>query len=93
MSEAERYAAHCLGALQELADACRRWPESPLLERDHLGRFYGYSSRSKFPRCSLDPIDGGYRAVAARLRPLIDLAMKLPASLIFDMEQKLKQRT
>jgi RHH-type proline utilization regulon transcriptional repressor/proline dehydrogenase/delta 1-pyrroline-5-carboxylate dehydrogenase len=37
----------------------------------------------------LDPIDpeGSYRSVAVRLRPILDLAMRLPASLIFDMEQ------
>jgi RHH-type proline utilization regulon transcriptional repressor/proline dehydrogenase/delta 1-pyrroline-5-carboxylate dehydrogenase len=37
----------------------------------------------------LDPIDpdGSYELVAARLRPLVDLAQSLPAGLIFDMEQ------
>jgi RHH-type proline utilization regulon transcriptional repressor/proline dehydrogenase/delta 1-pyrroline-5-carboxylate dehydrogenase len=37
----------------------------------------------------LDPIDpdGSFESVARRLRPIIDLAMQAPASLIFDMEQ------
>jgi RHH-type proline utilization regulon transcriptional repressor/proline dehydrogenase/delta 1-pyrroline-5-carboxylate dehydrogenase len=37
----------------------------------------------------LDPIDpdGSYESVAARLRPVVDLAAALPAGLIFDMEQ------
>ena len=40
--------------------------------------------------CSqLDPADpaGSYRAVAGRLRSLLDIACSLPASIIFDMEQ------
>jgi RHH-type proline utilization regulon transcriptional repressor/proline dehydrogenase/delta 1-pyrroline-5-carboxylate dehydrogenase len=37
----------------------------------------------------LDPIDpeGSFQSVTTRLRPIVDAAMRLPASLIFDMEQ------
>ena len=89
--EADRYASHCLDAIQQLTDACRLWPESPLLEHDHLGPLPRVQLSIKVSALysQLDPIDpeGSYRAVAARLRPLLDRAITLPASLVFDMEQ------
>ena len=67
------------------------WPSIPLLERDHLGPIPRVQLSVKISALSphLDPIDpeGSYRSVAARLRPILDLAIRLPASLIFDMEQ------
>ena len=89
--EADRYRDHCLNALMELERATKTWPSNPLLERDHLGPLPRVQLSLKISALSsrLDPIDpeGSYASVAARLRPLVDLAQSLPAGLIFDMEQ------
>ncbi|HVG03270.1 MAG TPA: proline dehydrogenase family protein, partial [Nitrospira sp.] len=89
--EADRYRDHCLAALQQLGTACSSWPHVSLLEFDHLGPLPRVQLSIKISALysQLDPIDpeGGYRAIAARLRPLLDLASALPASIVFDMEQ------
>ena len=89
--EADRYRDRCVAALTSLAREAALWTSVPLLERDHLGPIPRVQLSLKISALSphLDPIDpeGSYRAVAARLRPILDLAMRLPASLIFDMEQ------
>ena len=89
--ESDLYRDHCLAALRELGQAAALWPAMPLLERDHLGPLPRVQLSLKISALSsqLDPIDpeGSFRSVAARLRPLLDLACALPASLIFDMEQ------
>lgn len=89
--EADRYRDRCLSALTLLAREAALWPSVPFLERDHLGPIPRVQLSLKISALSpdLDPIDpeGSYRAVAARLRPILDLAMRLPASVIFDMEQ------
>jgi RHH-type proline utilization regulon transcriptional repressor/proline dehydrogenase/delta 1-pyrroline-5-carboxylate dehydrogenase len=89
--EADRYRDRCLETLSLLAQVAALWPSLPLLERDHLGPIPRVQLSVKISALSphLDPIDpeGSYRSVAARLRPILDLAMRLPASLIFDMEQ------
>lgn len=89
--ESDRYRDQYLAALQDLGKATTEWPGSPLLERDHLGSLPRVQLSLKISALSsqLDPIDpeGSYESVAARLRPLLDLACRLPASLIFDMEQ------
>jgi len=89
--EADRYRDRCLEALTKLARVTSLWPSVPLLERDHLGPIPRVQLSLKISALSphLDPIDpeGSYCSVAARLRPILDLAMRLPASLIFDMEQ------
>ena len=89
--EADRYRDRCVEALTLLARVAALWPSLPLLERDHLGPIPRVQLSIKISALSphLDPIDpeGSYRSVAARLRPILDLAMRLPASLIFDMEQ------
>ena len=89
--EADRYRDRCVEALTLLAGVAALWPSLPLLERDHLGPIPRVQLSIKISALSphLDPIDpeGSYRSVAARLRPILDLAMRLPASLIFDMEQ------
>ena len=89
--EADRYRDRCLKALRELAQIAMDWPSVPLLERDHLGPVPRVQLSLKISALSphLDPIDpeGSYRSAAARLRPILDVAMSLPASLIFDMEQ------
>jgi RHH-type proline utilization regulon transcriptional repressor/proline dehydrogenase/delta 1-pyrroline-5-carboxylate dehydrogenase len=89
--EADRYCDRCVEALTLLAREAALWPSLSLLERDHLGPIPRVQLSIKISALSphLDPIDpeGSYHSVAARLRPILDLAMRLPASLIFDMEQ------
>ena len=89
--EADRYRDRCLEALTLLAQEASGWPSISLLERDHFGPIPRVQLSLKISALShhLDQIDrvGSYRSVAARLRPILDLAMRLPASLIFDMEQ------
>jgi RHH-type proline utilization regulon transcriptional repressor/proline dehydrogenase/delta 1-pyrroline-5-carboxylate dehydrogenase len=89
--EADRYRDRCVEALSLLGREAASWPSKPLLERDHLGPIPRVQLSIKISALSphLDPIDpeGSYRSVAVRLRPILDLAMRLPASLIFDMEQ------
>ena len=89
--EADRYRDRCIEALTLLAHEAASWPSIPLLERDQLGPIPRVQLSIKISALTphLDPIDpeGSYRSVTARLRPILDLAMRLPASLIFDMEQ------
>jgi RHH-type proline utilization regulon transcriptional repressor/proline dehydrogenase/delta 1-pyrroline-5-carboxylate dehydrogenase len=89
--EADQYGDRCVEALTQLAREAVSWPSQSLLERDHLGPIPSVQLSIKISALSphLDPIDpeGSYRSVASRLRPILDLAMRLPASLIFDMEQ------
>ncbi|HNL89668.1 MAG TPA: bifunctional proline dehydrogenase/L-glutamate gamma-semialdehyde dehydrogenase, partial [Nitrospira sp.] len=89
--EADAYRDRCLAALRVLGDVCPAWPPSSLLERDHLGPLPRVQLSVKISALysQLDPIDpeSSYRAVAARLRPLLNLAGTLPTSIIFDMEQ------
>jgi RHH-type proline utilization regulon transcriptional repressor/proline dehydrogenase/delta 1-pyrroline-5-carboxylate dehydrogenase len=89
--EADRYRDRCLEALNLLAQETAVWPSISLLEQDHLGPIPKVQLSIKISALSphLDPIDpeGSYLSVSARLRPILDLAMRLPASLIFDMEQ------
>ncbi len=90
-TEADHYRDHCLSALSILSDAAASWPPSPLLECDHLGPLPRVQLSLKISALTsrLDPIDpdGCYRAVAARLRPIVDLAARTTCGLIFDMEQ------
>jgi len=89
--EADRYRDRCLHALHALAQIAQPWGPAPLLEQDHLGSIPRVQLSLKVSALSphLDPIDpeGSYESVATRLRPIVDLALQLPAALIFDMEQ------
>lgn len=89
--EADQYRDQCLKALNKLSQAGKTWASTPLLQQDHLGPIPPVQLSLKISALSsrLDPIDpdGSYESVAARLRPLVDLAQSLPAGLIFDMEQ------
>ncbi|MDP1757724.1 MAG: proline dehydrogenase family protein, partial [Pseudohongiella sp.] len=89
--EADQYRDRCLAALSELRSEAERWPAAPRLERDHLGALPRIQLSLKISALTarLDPIDpdGTYRAVAARLRPIVDLAAATSCGLIFDMEQ------
>lgn len=89
--EADLYRDRCVAALDALARAAAAWPTAPILEADHLGAIPRAQLSIKISALysQLDPIDpdGSYRAVAGRLRPLLNRAATLPASVIFDMEQ------
>lgn len=89
--EADRYRDRCLDTLSRLGKNVNQWDKAPLLERDHLGFVPRVQLSLKISALSphLDPIDteGSFSSVAQRLRPIVDAAMNLPASLIFDMEQ------
>ncbi len=89
--EADRYRDRCLETLARLGEVSATWPDVPLLERDHLGALPRVQLSVKVSALysQLDPIDpeGAFRAVGARLRPLLDLACAMPASIILDMEQ------
>jgi RHH-type proline utilization regulon transcriptional repressor/proline dehydrogenase/delta 1-pyrroline-5-carboxylate dehydrogenase len=90
-SEADQYRDRCLEALRVLGQATSGWPAAPLLERDHLGPVPRTHLSVKLSALysQLDAIDpeGSYQAVTARLRPILDLALTLPAAVTFDMEQ------
>src|SRR5574341_2596659 len=89
--EADRYRDRCLEALRLLAKATAAWPSVPLLEQDRFGPLPRVNLSVKLSALysQLDPVDpeGCFRAVAARLRPMLDLAATVPAAITFDMEQ------
>ncbi|HEX6949210.1 MAG TPA: proline dehydrogenase family protein [Nitrospira sp.] len=89
--EADRYRDRCVQVLEGLAQAAQAWESAPLLEQDHFGPVPRVQLSLKISALSphLDPIDpdGSFESVARRLRPIVDAAMRAPASLIFDMEQ------
>lgn len=89
--EANRYRDRCLDALTQLGRTVGTWPSSSMLERDHLGSLPRAQLSLKISALTsrLDPIDpiGTYRAVAARLYPIVEQAATLGCGLIFDMEQ------
>src|SRR5215211_6288203 len=89
-SEADRYAARCLDALETLAQAAPRWPERPVLEQDSLGRVPRVNVSVKVS--ALSPLlrpeapDVGREDAARRMRPLLARARELGAHLHIDME-------
>ena len=89
-AEADAYRDRCLDALRQCHERARGWPGRPLLERDHHGCIPRVNLSVKISALysQLDPADpdGSFEGVAARLRPILDLALQLPASLTFDME-------
>jgi RHH-type proline utilization regulon transcriptional repressor/proline dehydrogenase/delta 1-pyrroline-5-carboxylate dehydrogenase len=89
--EADAYAARYQEALTALADAAGDWRALPVLETDHLGPLPRAQISVKLSALysQFDPVDpeGCYTAVAARLRPIVRAAMRLPVTVTFDMEQ------
>ncbi len=90
-AEADRYRNRCLEALTLLGKTVGTWPSSTKLEQDHLGSLPRAQLSLKISALTpqLDPIDpvGSYKAVTARLRPIVERAATLGCGLIFDMEQ------
>ena len=73
--EADRYAARCASALEELATDARRWPERAILERDSVGPLPRANVSVKVsaltPLLRPDAPDIGREDAARRLRPLL----------------------
>jgi proline dehydrogenase len=89
-SEADRYASRCLEALEQLAQAARRWPERPVLEHDSAGPLPRANVSVKVsaltPLLRPDAPDLGRDDAARRLRPLLRRAQELGAHIHIDME-------
>jgi RHH-type proline utilization regulon transcriptional repressor/proline dehydrogenase/delta 1-pyrroline-5-carboxylate dehydrogenase len=90
LAEAQRYADRCTDALETLAEATRRWPERPQLERDSAGELPRANLSVKVsaltPLLRPDAPERGKRDAADRLRPLLRRARDLGAHLHIDME-------
>jgi proline dehydrogenase len=89
-AEADRYAARCADALEQLAVAARRWPERPTLEADRSGPLPRGNVSVKIsaltPLLRPDAPARGQRDAANRLRPLLRRAEELGAHIHIDME-------
>ena len=89
-AEADTYRDQCLDALRVYHERAQRWPGHPLLERDHHGRIprVNLSLKVSALYSQLDPADpeGSFEGAASRLRPILNLASQLQASLTFDVE-------
>jgi proline dehydrogenase len=89
-AEADRYAARCLDALEQLVGAARGWPERPQLERDTLGPLPRANVSVKVsaltPLLRPDAPELGRRDAGERLRPLLRRARELGAHIHIDME-------
>jgi RHH-type proline utilization regulon transcriptional repressor/proline dehydrogenase/delta 1-pyrroline-5-carboxylate dehydrogenase len=89
-AEADRYAARCDEALQELAVAAREWPARRALEEDGIAGIARANVSVKVsaltPRLRPDAPELGQRDAAHRLRPLLRHARELGAHVHIDME-------
>ncbi len=89
-SEADRYAARCAEAIEQLAPATARWPERETLESDGVGRLPRANVCVKIsaltPLLRPDAPALGQRDAAGRLRPLLREAQRAGAHLHIDME-------
>jgi proline dehydrogenase len=89
-AEADRYAARCNAALEELALAARGWPSRPTLEVDGSGPLPRANVSVKVsaltPLLRADAPDRGRLDAAQRLRPLLRNAQALGAHIHIDME-------
>ena len=89
-SEADRYAARCVEALETLAGAARSWPARPALEADSTGPLARVNLSVKVsaltPLMRPEAPEVGREDAAGRLRPLLRRAKELDAHLHIDME-------
>jgi len=89
-AEADRYAARCAAALDELAAATRSWPPRPLLEADSDGPIARENLSVKVsaltPLLRPDAPELGKADAAPRLRALLRRAQATGAHLHIDME-------
>jgi RHH-type proline utilization regulon transcriptional repressor/proline dehydrogenase/delta 1-pyrroline-5-carboxylate dehydrogenase len=88
--EADRYAARCTDALEELARAYEKVPAREHLEHDSLGRLPRANLSVKVsaltPLMRPEAPELGRDDAARRLRPLLDTARELGVHLHIDME-------
>src|SRR3954451_21960332 len=88
--EADRYAARCTEALEELARAYERVPEREQLEHDSVGRLPRAHLSVKVsalpPLMRPEAPERGRDDAARRLRPLLERARELDVHLHIDME-------
>ena len=89
-AEADRYAARCLEAIEQLAAATRRWPERAMLEADGAGPLPRANVCVKVsaltPLLRPDAPERGQRDAGRRLRPLLRAAHASGTHLHIDME-------
>ena len=89
-SEADRYAARCLEAIEQLSAATRGWPARAMLETDGAGALPRANVCVKVsaltPLLRPDAPERGQRDAARRLRPLLRAADSAGAHLHIDME-------
>jgi RHH-type proline utilization regulon transcriptional repressor/proline dehydrogenase/delta 1-pyrroline-5-carboxylate dehydrogenase len=88
--EADRYAARCTAALEELSRAAAGWPAKPMLEQDSSGALPRANVSVKVsaltPLLRPDAPERGRDDAARRLRPLLRRAQVLGAHVHIDME-------
>src|SRR3954452_2090738 len=88
--EADRYAARCTDALEELVRAYEKVPEREQLEHDSIGRLPRANLSVKVsaltPLMRPEAPERGRDAAARRLRPLLRRSRELDAHLHIDME-------
>ncbi len=88
--EADRYAARCTAALEDLSRSAAGWPERPVLERDSSGALPRANVSVKVsaltPLLRPDAPERGREDAARRLRPLLRRAQELGAHVHIDME-------
>ncbi len=89
-AEADRYAARCADAIEQLSTATRGWPERAVLEADAVGPLPRANVCVKVsaltPLLRPDAPERGERDAARRLRPLLRSARAAGAHLHIDME-------
>ena len=89
-AEADRYAARCHEALEQLSRASSRWPARPNLEHDSLGSLPRVNVSVKIsaltPLLRAEAPEIGKRDAASRMRSLLEHASSLGAHLHIDME-------
>jgi proline dehydrogenase len=89
-AEADRYAARCTAALDEIAAESTRWPARPVLEQDSFGPIPRANVSVKVsaltPLLRPDAPELGTQDAAARLRPLLRRARERGAHIHIDME-------
>ncbi len=89
-AEADRYAARCADAIEQLATEARRWPERRVLERDSNGSLpranVSVKTSALTPLLRPDAPALGRDDAARRLRPLLARAQQLGAHIHIDME-------
>lgn len=96
-AEADRYAARCDETLVQLAEAARRWPERPLLERDSTGALPRVNLSVKVTALTPSIREAAPRIGAAdaadRLRSLLRRARDVGAHLHVDIESMASRET